>query len=364
MRTLPKVVFVALLSSCGGGGGDGGSGGGAVPPEAATLEAKVRALAVKHVRKIVVLESSLVAVLVPGTALAQGVTLTPRGAAYSFDLAGAYDGNLDGIAETALNGTATFAADPDTDWNGVQGQLGARVELLNLMHVYQADVAFSVSSDERRFSGSSTYSEPVGGDVTTLTVSAATPLVVRPAAAGAPANVCGYNVTGEMNVAIDGLLGRYASIWRFLTGQPTVAVSGVTYRDASGQTTTLPDTTMDLRCGTDIADWVGSFELQWSCLPRESGTWRMRFSVKDGSTLTITDVGDNSSFDAQIVGASAHALQGFFTAGPPGSTYREDFVWTLAGHGNEFTQVTKYVWQEGPKQGRGGICIGRAKRLP
>lgn len=366
MRLLPWIVFAGLLGSCGGGGGDNdaGPGGTGIPPNATTLENKVRALGVKHVRKIVVLESSLLAVLVPSTPLSQGVTLTPGSTPNSFTLEGPYDGNLDGPMETNLQGQVVFAADPDTAWSGLQGQLRVRTELLGLMDVFQADIAFGFTSDERRFSGTGSYTEPAGGDTVTLSVPAGSPLVVRAAAAGAPANLCGYNVSGEMSVAIEGLLGRYTSLWRFLGGAAAVAVSGASYVDSSGQTTSIPDTTIDLRCGANIADWVGTFALDWGCLPRESGNWRMRFSVKDASTLTVSDADDGESFDATIVGVSAHAIKGFFIGGPVGSRYREDFVWTLASHGNEFTQVTKYVYTEGPQQGRGGICIGRAKREP
>jgi hypothetical protein len=364
MRWLPVFVSVALATGCGGGGGSDEPANPAIPANAVTLDNKLRALGLKHVRKIVVLESSLLAVFVPSSPLSQGVVVTPAGAPLSFTLSGSYDGNLDGLVETTLDGSATFGADPDSDWNGMQGRLSVRTELLSLMHVAQSDVDFSVTSDQRRFSGTSTYTEPMGGDTLTLSVAAGAPLVVQSAANGAPANVCGYNVSGEMSVAIEGLLGRYTAIWRFLGGASAVTVAGATYRDSSGQTTQLPDATMDLRCGSNIADWVGTFSLDWACLPRESGNWRVRFSVKDASTLTITDADDNDSFDAQIVGVSAHALRGFFIAGPVGSQYREDFVWTLAAHGNEFTQVTKYTFIEGAQQGRGGVCIGRAKREP
>jgi hypothetical protein len=140
MRWLPVFVSVALATGCGGGGGSDEPANPAIPANAVTLDNKLLALALKHVRKIVVLESSLLAVFVPSSPLSQGVVVTPAGAPLSFTLSGSYDGNLDGLVETTLDGSATFGADPDSDWNGMQGRLSVRTELLSLMHVAQSDV--------------------------------------------------------------------------------------------------------------------------------------------------------------------------------------------------------------------------------
>lgn len=53
-------------------------------------------------------------------------------------------------------------------------------------------------------------------------------------------------------------------------------------------------------------------------------------------------------------------LKGFFIGGPPGSTYREDFIWTL-GLDGRFTQISAYVYQEGSQTGQGGFCVASAK---
>jgi len=96
--------------------------------------------------------------------------------------------------------------------------------------------------------------------------------------------------------------------------------------------------------------------------PHSAGR-QIRSSSKDDQTLTVIDDDDGDTMDATIVGASPHAIRGFFIAGPVGSRYREDFTWTLAADGSAFTQTTKCVYQEGPSQGQGGICVGRARRV-
>ena len=119
--------------------------------------------------------------------------------------------------------------------------------------------------------------------------------------------------------------------------------------------------------GSGIADWVGVYQLVWGCLPYEHGSDPLVLTMKDATTVTIDDAdppgsGNGNIYEASIVGSSPRSLRGFFVAGPIGSRYREDFVWTLSPDRQRFFQTSRYVYQDGPNLGSGGNCFGRAER--
>ena len=74
-------------------------------------------------------------------------------------------------------------------------------------------------------------------------------------------------------------------------------------------------------------------------------------------------MGVDSVYSATIVGASPHVILGFFDGGPIGNTYREHFTWTLKDNG-DFSQMSKYIYLEGPNKDSGGLCAATAKRVP
>jgi hypothetical protein len=86
--------------------------------------------------------------------------------------------------------------------------------------------------------------------------------------------------------------------------------------------------------------------------------------VKNATTVTMIDDGDTAAeaYDAAIIGASARAIRGFFTSGPMGSRYRENFNWALNRGGSGFMQASRYVYFEGGQSGTGAICVARATR--
>lgn len=86
-----------------------------------------------------------------------------------------------------------------------------------------------------------------------------------------------------------------------------------------------------------------------------------------GNTLHISDEdppgsGDVNTYSAQPVAGNPYEVRGYFIGGPAGSTYREDFTWKLSANGNLVSEVSHYVYQEGPNIGSGGMCGGRAVR--
>ncbi|MEQ1804821.1 MAG: hypothetical protein ABL900_05530 [Burkholderiaceae bacterium] len=307
--------------------------------------------------------------------MAQGVTVVadPAAPPHSIVFSGPYDGNGDGINETTMTGQATFNSDPASTWAGLSGQVHLDVNIPILGELFSADVAFTITSSERQLSGSGTYTEPISGDTITMTVAAGTPLVVKPAtgAPGAVSNACGYSLNGQMRLQSAGSAGTLTSFWNFTPDSPSVVVNGASFTDHAGQTVAMPDSTVDLRCGSNgsITDWVATFDQNYACLPRESGQARLTIAATGPDTITITDEdppgsGSVNTYQATLVTANPHAVRGFFIAGPPGSNYREDFNWTLGKNGSGFSQVSTYTYIEGVNQGVAGICVASAKRLP
>ena len=377
LRIAFSVLFVVMACGGGGGGGDGSSSTpGVPPPEAAALESRLASDMVRVAPLLANIQSSFIFIMNPGTPLAQGVSVVPDTAPgvppNTYNFSGTYDGNGDGIKETTLSGRVTFGTDPDSGWTSLTGQATLEMSIPLIGHLYQGTVFYSVTSTEVSLSGSGTFTNPVSGTTTTLTVPAGAPLVIKPAT-GAPdaiANSCGYSLAGAAQLQIGGATGTLSSTWNFLPGSPSVAVQNASFRDSAGQTTSLPDSTADLRCGGSgsINDWVAVFDQQWSCLPRESGRATITIVATGADTISITDqdppgTGDINIYEAKIVGVSPHAVRGFFISGPTGNQYREDFTWTLRKDGG-FSQFSTYTYTEGPHIGSGGICVTSAKRVP
>jgi hypothetical protein len=317
-------------------------------------------------------EGILVGAFNPGTPLAQGITMTPdlTGPPNSFTFTGPYDGNGDGFNETTVTGKATFASDPNVDWSGVIGQATVDVNIPILGHVYHADINFSITSDERQLSGTGMLTNPITGTTTTMTVPAATPLLIKPATgAGAVSNACGYSMEGPMRLEVTSSSGTLSTTWNFSFISALVLANNRTFTDSAGLLTTLPDTSVDTPCGgtVTINDWIGVYNQDWACLPRETGKATLTLSVTAADTVNIVDEdppgsGDTSEYSAMTIGPQAHVLRGFFIGGPPGFHYREDFNWTMRKSLSGFAQISSYEYIEGPNMGRRGICVASAPR--
>jgi hypothetical protein len=239
---------------------------------------------------------------------------------------------------------ASSRDDPDFSWSGLGGQVSVDVNIPVVGHVYHANVAFTVATTERRLSGTGTLTDPSSGNRTTMAVEAATPLIVRPATggAGAVSNACGHGLEGQVRLAVEGSTGTLRSTWRFSSSSPGVSISGASFTDPSGQTTALPNSTVDLRCGSggSIDDWVATFDQDYACLPRESGQSTITIAASGPGSITVGDEDPPGSGDVE--------------------TY-EDFNWT-PGKGGGFTQVSSYTCFEGPNAGTGGLCAASARR--
>jgi hypothetical protein len=369
---IAPAVLLLLSPGCKGGGVPDASS--AIPAAAIAMDAKLKTSMVRVLPMVANIESSLVFVLNPGTPMAQGVTVqpdpTPGAPPHSITFSGPYDGNGDGIDETTMSGRATFNGDPDFSWSGLNGQVAVDVDIPIVGHVYHADVAFTVTSTERRLSGSGAFTDPLSGNRTTMTVDAATPLVVKPAtgAAGAVSNACGHSLDGPMRLSVEGSTGTLRSTWNFSSNNPGAAISSASFTDPSGQTTALPASTVDLTCGSSgsINDWVATFDQNYACMPRESGQATITITVAGPNSITIGDEdppgsGDVKTYAATIVAANPHAVRGFFNGGPAGNRYREDFNWTLGKNGG-FSQVSIYTYFEGPNTGSSGLCVASARK--
>jgi hypothetical protein len=315
-------------------------------------------------------EGILIGAFNPGTFLAQGVTMTPDtspGAPpNSFTFTGPYDGNSDGINETTLTGKVAFATAPNVGWSGATGQVTIDVNIPILGDVYHADINFSITSTERQLTGSGTFFDPLTGNTTTMTVATATPLVIKSAtgAAGAMSNTCGYSLNGPVQLQVTGSTGTLRSTWNFSANSATVTTNNRTFTDNAAVTTALPDSTVNVPCGDTgtINDWVGTYHVEWACLPQEVGNFNTTLTVTGGTTITA-DAGDPDSYSASMIGPNPHATRGFFIDGPVGSRYREDFNWTLRKNLSGFSQTSVYIFTEGAFAGTGGICVASGERV-
>jgi hypothetical protein len=178
-------------------------------------------------------------------------------------------------------------------------------------------------------------------------------------------NACGYSIGGAAQVELAGAPGTLSAVWQFLSSSTSVGIQNASFTDASGKSTALPDSSADLRCGSSatITDWAATFDIEWACLPRESGQFRTTITAVPPDTLSILDEGDTTPYAATLIGGGAHAVRGFFNGGPAGTRYREDFNWTLRKD-RGFSQSSVYRYFEGPRSGSGGICAATAKRVP
>jgi hypothetical protein len=219
-------------------------------------------------------------------------------------------------------------------------------------------------------SGTGTFSETLSGNTTEIQVDAAHPLVVNVAtgASGSAGNACAYSLDGDVNMDVSGPLGVLSSLWSFSSGRKSIEVTGATYMDPQGESTGLPDSSIEIPCGGgSIQDWAGVFVQNYSCIPPEYGQARLTLTVTGTDRIHIVDEdppdsGDFNAYDATVVSGNPHVVRGFFIAGPPGNTYREDFSWTLTPNGDSFSQVSVYTYREGAMQGTGGICSAAATR--
>lgn len=375
------VIILSLFLGCGGSDQQSSSQQSTSPPNAipgaaAVLDGQLTSRVTSQMWRGPSFEAFLVGIFNPGSPLAQGLTLSPDPAPgsppHSFVFSGPYDIDGDGFKESSLSGQVTFANDPDVAWSSATGKVVADLTLPIIGTIYHASMNYSLTSTERTLSGSGTITDPLGGTTTTVTISQATPLVIKPAtgAAGVPSNACGYNISGPVQFQVNDPSGTLKSTWNFSAGSSTVVANNRSFTDPAGQTTALPDSTVTAPCenvGT-ISDWVGVFNQDWVCLPRESGTATLTLSVTPPATVNIADEdppgsGTFNTYSSGVLGSSSHAVRGFFIGGQAGFQYREDFNWTLSNNLSQFSQFSIYTYIEGPDVGSGGLCVAFAKRV-
>ena len=372
--SIPALIVLLFLGCSGSGGSDQQT---TTTTTATAMDSRLTFDMDWFMPRVSGFEAVLVGIFNPGSPLKQKVVLTPLPSPpalpFSFTFIGPYDSNGDGIDEKTLNGRATFDSDPANAWSSVTGQAVVDVDIPVVHHIYHATVNFTITSDERRLFGSGTFMNALTGNTTTMTVAEATPLVVKPAtgAASAMSNACGYSLNGQMLLEVTGSSGTLKSTWNFSSDSASVAVNNRTFTDPSGQTTTLPDSTVTLPCGGGtIKDWDGIYDQHWACLPLEFGQATIKIKTTGPTTVEISDqelpiTDPPSTYPAATIGGNPHALRGFFISVPPvgGFRYREDFNWTMRTSLSAFAQFSKYVYIEGPNKDKGGYCIAYAPRV-
>jgi hypothetical protein len=367
MRRVPLSVLACSFVAC---SSDSDSNGPTIPANAQALSTYTTAGVKLVVPRMANFEAMLPFLLNPTSPGAGGQTFTPTGPPNTYTFSVPLDGDGNGSTETTVAGTAAFNGDPSGADVGFGGHLDLTMSTAGGIGNFTGELDFGLTDAGREVSGGGTFVEGVTGNMTTLTVPAASPLVLQAAkgGAGSVANVCGYSAQGDAGFEVAGPQGTLVSTWLFRSNKATVTVTGATYTDNSGTSTDLPDTQISIPCGTTgaLGDWTGVFLQDWACLPQEYGAAELTFTVA-GSTLNISDEdppgsGSPSTYSATPVPGNPHEVRGYFIAGPPGFTYREDFSWKLTPNGESFTELAYYRYLEGPNIGTGGMCGGRATR--
>ncbi len=373
MRRVFIVFALLLLADC----GDGGSPSEGLPPDAVALADYTETGVNVIVPRLGGFEALLPALLSPGAPGSEDLSFTPDLApgapANSYNFNVPYDGNGDGLNETTLSGHATFNDAPANAGPGFGGTVTLSIETLGGLGSFAGTMNFTLTETGREFSGSGTFTEVLTGNTTAVTIDAASPLQMKVATGtgNAVANACGYSLDGNVAVVTSGNRGSLASIWGFSSSRSQVAVTGAVFTNTGGQSTNLPDSNIEIPCGDtgSIQDWTGTFLQRWACLPPEYGQAQLTLAVTGPNTIQITDEDPPGSGDVQVYTATAipgnpHVVRGFFIGGEAGNQYREDFAWTLVPNGQRFSQISRYVYQEGANQGSGGMCGGAATRGP
>jgi hypothetical protein len=310
----------------------------------------------------------------PGSPGATGIQFSPDPApgappnSYVFTLD--LDGDGNGTNETAFTGSATFNNNPANAGAGFGGHVVLTMQTAGGLGTLTGNMDFLLTPAGGEVSGSGTFNEAITGNATTLTVPPASPLLIQ-MAKGTPnsvANACASSLNGDLRLDVDGPTGTMTSTWGFVNSRTTARVTGASFTGANAQTTNIPDADVTIPCGqtSSANDWIGVFHQDWACLPVEFGSATLTLSVS-GNQISITDEdppgsGDINTYQATLIPGNPHVVRGFFIGGPVGGTYREDFSWILSPDGNSFSDIAKYVYQEGPSQGSGGLCGGRATR--
>ena len=373
MRRVFFVLMLLMLADC----GDGGSPPEGLPPDAVALADYTETGVKVIVPRLGGFEALLPLLLSPGAPGSEDFSFspdpTPGAPANTFVFDVPYDGNGDGLNETTISGRATFNDAPGNAGVGFGGTVAFTMETLGGLGSFAGTMDFTLTSTGREFSGSGTFTEALTGYTTTVTIDQASPLQMKAAtgAADAVANACGYSLNGNVGVVTSGDRGSLASTWGFASSRSQVAVTDAVFTSTGGQTTNLPDSNIEIPCGDggSIQDWNGTFLQRWACLPPEYGQAQLTMTVSGTGIIQISDEdppgsGDVQAYTAAAIPGNPHVVRGFFIGGPAGNQYREDFIWTLVPNSQRFTQISRYVYQEGANQGSGGMCGGAATRGP
>jgi hypothetical protein len=365
MRKLLLSVLFLPIAGCGSDGEPN-----PVPAGAATLASYTSAGVKLVVPRMANFEAVLPFLLNPASPGAGGVSLNPSGAPNTYTFNVPLDGDGNGSTETTVAGTGVFNGAPGTADVGFGGHLDFTMATAGGIGNFTGEMDFALTSAGRQVSGGGTFVEGVTGNMTTLTVPTASPLVLVAAKGGgnSVANVCGYSVQGDAQFEVEGVDGTLSSTWQFRSNRSTVGVTAATYTDNNGKSTDIPDTQVTIPCGGSgaLSDWNGTYLQNWACLPAEYGQATLTLTVS-GNTVNIADEdppgsGDVATYTATAIPGNPHELRGHFIGGPAGSTYREDFSWKLLPNSNVASEISFYRYVEGPNTGTGGICGGKAVR--
>jgi len=368
------MVGLLLVGGC--GDDESSTNNTSIPPGAAALRDYTQAGVALLAPGLARFDALLPFVPNPDSPGATGILFEPDpepGAPpYSYVFTVQLDGDGDGGNESTVTGRCVLSGDPGSAGLGFGGTVEFSVTSVGGLGNFTGNVAFLLTTAGTELTGTGVFTESILGYTTTITVPGTDPLLLNVAtgASNSVANACPYSLDGAVEVGVEGSPGSLSALWNFFTNSRSVQVTNAVYVDPEANETPIPNSSYQIPCGSgSIQDWVGVYLQDWGCIPAEFGQAELTLEVVGSNRIRITDEdppgsGDPSTYEATVVSANTQVLRGYFIGGPAGNHYREDFSWTRSSTGDGFSQVSIYVYQEGPAQGTGGICSGHAVRLP
>ncbi len=371
MRRVTTAMMVMALSL-----GLGCSGGGGGNPTVAAANAETNytsQLANSLGLDLAALSTLFDTIFDPDAAAAAGVTFVlddgPGVAPHTYDVQFPYDQNQNGTTDTTIIVRIVFNEAPgDAPRAGLTATLTLTAPLVGFDGTASGNGTVEWLTVGIRVSGDVTIDDRSSGRMIDVTIDPANPLTIKEAT-GDPdsqANVCDMSAEGTVGVTITSAQGILSMIWNLLSSSGLVNLSDISFAAADETNADLPNQDVALDdCGVTIDTWVGAFVLEWNCIPLESGITTHTFEKISSTQLRGTAVEDDAvvfTYTLNVDPNNPRVATGTFSETDSGGTYVETFRYTIAPHGNSWTQDNRYEYQSGPLQGSGGDCFGTATR--
>ena len=287
--------------------------------------------------------------------------------ANTYDASIPFDQDNDGNVDTTITGRVTFSsplgAAPQT---GQVATFTFAAPLVDIDGDASGTLRVEWMDEGIRVSGDVSAEDRTTGRTIDISVDEASPLWIKDAT-GEPdsqASVCNYAVQGRMSLNVSSLIGTLSSVWNFSFDSNLIQILDLIFAAPESEPRELPDQSTDLDdCGITIDSWIGSWTLNWNCVPLETGTSVHTFVKISETQMRVTTPDGAISYTATLDPNNPRIMRGTFREDEgDGNVYEETFVYTMAPDGNSWSQDNEYEYISGDALGLGGVCFGTATK--